>query len=383
MNKNKQIKKQILLGTMIIFLLGVLIFNSPLQGIAVLTQDQQPPIDNPQPGVPFEIPNDGTPVELTPGEGLILETPAGVTIELMVGESVTISIIESTDLPAEAGTLPENAYGIGKYLSIELDNSEVEVDAIISMPYSEGELPEGVAEEQLYFAFYEAATGEWRGVPSWVDTANGIVYGSTGHFSTWTVISTPDGPPFDIPQPGKPFEIPGNGSSVYLIPGERLILETPAGVSISLTVGESVNISVKETDVNPAGVLPGNASSLGKYLEIELDDPDVAVEATLGMPYTDGEIPEGVAEEQLYFAFYDAATGEWRGVPSWVDTVNNMVYANTTHFSTWTVLGSTDSSTILPQLWLIINNVKDGFLISFTVLSLFLAAVALISRRQK
>jgi hypothetical protein len=235
----------------------------------------------------------------------------------------------------------------------------------------------------LYFAFYDAATGEWRGVPSWVDTVEGKVYGITDHFSTWTVMSTPDGPPIDIPQPGKPFETPGNGSSVYLIPGERLILETPSGVSISLIVGESVNISIKETTINPAGELPANASSLGKYLEIELDDSEVEVEATLSMPYTDGDLPPGVAADQLYFAFYDATTGEWQGIPSWVDTAKKMVYANTTHFSTWTVLGSTSPSTILPQLWLLINNVKDGFLISFTVLSLFLAAVALINRRQK
>ena len=256
------------------------------------------------------------------------------------------------------------------------------------MPYNDGNLPPGVAADQLYFAFYEALTGEWRGIPSWVDTKNGMVYGSMDHFSTWTVMSTPDGPPIDVPQPGKPFEIPGNGSSVYLIPGEKLILTTPSGVSINLTVGESVNISVIESTDLPAeaGALPEEAHGLGRYLTIELSDSAVDVDAIISMPYNDGDLPPGVAADTLFFAFYNASSGEWQGVPSWVDTKNGMVYADTTHFSIWTVLGeteSTSSSTTLPQLWLIINNVKDGFLISFTALSLFLAVVALINRRQK
>ena len=194
------------------------------------------------------------------------------------------------------------------------------------------------------------------------------------------VIKTTQQPPIDIPQPGIPFEIPGNGSKVYLDPGKQLIIETPAGVSISLIVGKGVNISVIEGTDLPASVgdLPGNASGIGRYLEIELDDPEVGVEATLRMPFTDGDLPPGVAADQLFFAFYNTSTGEWQGVPSWVR--DYAVYANTTHFSTWTVLIPTSPSTIF---WLPINNVKDGFLISFSLLSLFLATVALINRRQK
>ncbi len=395
MNKNNQYKNQILLGTMVMFLLGVLLFST-LQGTAVITEDQQPQIDIPQPDVPFEIPSDGTPVTLIPGEELILETPAGVTIELVVGEDVNISVVESTDLPAEAGAIPDEAYGIGLYLTIELNDSEVDVEATLSLPYDSSTLPEGVAEEQLYLAFYDEATSEWQSVPSWVDTNNGSVYGNTTHFSIWTVLGIDQGPPIDIPTPDIPFEIPGNGTLISLIPGEALILQTPSGVMVNLTVGEGVSISINETTINPAGELPAEASSLGTYLEIEFNETDVDVEATLAMPYTDGDLPLDVTEEQLYFAFYNAQTGEWQGIPSWVDTVGNVVYANTTHFSTWTVLGETEStdqttdqptssSTISPEpsLWLNFNNVKDGFLISFTVMSLFLFVIAVANRRQK
>ncbi len=189
----------------------------------------------------------------------------------------------------------------------------------------------------------------------------------------------------DHPKPGEPFEIPGNGSSLTLTPGEELILETPSGVSIQLVVNEGVDISVLESDDLPeeAGALPEQAQGLGRYLSIELSDSDVDVGATISMPYTEGELPSGVAEDQLFFAFYNASTGEWQGIPSWVDTTKNIVYANTDHFSTWTVLGESASPSTTSSLWLELNNVKDGFLISFTVLSLFLVIVALVSRRQK
>ena len=60
LNKNNQIKKQIILGAMVMFLLGVLVLGTSAS-TAVITQVQQPPIDIPQPGIPFEIPSDGTP----------------------------------------------------------------------------------------------------------------------------------------------------------------------------------------------------------------------------------------------------------------------------------------------------------------------------------
>ena len=187
LNKNKPLKKRILLGTIAMFLMGVLVFST-LQGTAVITEDSQYQNDIPQPGIPFEIPIDGTPVALIPGEELTLETPTGVNIELIVNESVNITVIESTDLPAEAGELPAEAYGIGLYLAIELNDSDVEMAATLSLPYDPATLPEGVAEEHLYFAFYDTLTDEWEGVPSWVDTNLGAVYGNTTHFSTWTVL---------------------------------------------------------------------------------------------------------------------------------------------------------------------------------------------------
>ncbi|MHA1974585.1 MAG: hypothetical protein ACTSW1_16415 [Candidatus Hodarchaeales archaeon] len=402
MIKNSRIKpKKIFLSMTVMLLLGFLLLNLSTTTVAI---PNQAPNDTPIPGVPFLIPGNGSSVELIPGEQLILETPSGVSVSLTVNESVSISINETNTLPKTADKLPNDTFGIGVYLEIET-NVTTNLNATLSLPYDQSDLPPGVAEEQLYFAFYNASTGEWQGVPSWVDTNKGEIYGNTTHFSTWTVMAPQQGPPLDIPKPGIPFEVPVNGTPVTLVPGESLILETPSGIQISLIVGKGVNISINVTTNNPAGDLPTNATSIGKYLQIELNDSDVEVDATLSMPYQDGDIPPGAAEEQLYFVFYNASTGQWQGVPSWVDTTNNIVYANTTHFSTWTVLGETESTTTTTSdssstngdtstnpsttssstpisLWFDIQNVKDGFLISFSGLSLLLVVIAITKRRK-
>jgi len=67
--------------------------------------------------------------------------------------------------------------------------------------------------------------------------------------------------------------------------------------------------------INPASELPDNAASLGTYLDIELNET-TDVEATLSIPYLPEDLPTDVAEDALYFAFYDASTDKWEGVPS-------------------------------------------------------------------
>ncbi|MHA1225844.1 MAG: hypothetical protein ACTSPV_03800 [Candidatus Hodarchaeales archaeon] len=392
--------KKMILGATVLLVIGFLSLNLSSETVALITQGQQLPSDRPVPGVPYAMPGNGSSVELIPGELLILETPSGVSITLIVNESILISINETYELPEAVGEIPADTFGIGLYLEIET-NDTVDMEATLSMPYDPADIPEGVAEDQLSFAFYDVSTGEWQSVPSWVDTNEGAVYGNTTHLSTWTVMAPQQWPPIDIPKPGVPFEVPVNGTPITLIPGELLILETPSGIQINLTVQEGVNISINVTTLNPVGNLPANSSSLGVYLQIELNDSEVELDATIAMPYEDGEIPPGAAEDQLYFAFYDASTGEWQSVPSWVDTTNNLVYANTTHFSTWTVLGDTEStdtttsdtsgetstnpSTTLDRpssLWIDIQNVKDGFLISFTGLSLLLVVIAVVKRSR-
>ncbi len=57
--------------------------------------------------------------------------------------------------------------------------------------------------------------------------------------------------------------------------------------------------------------------------------------------YSDDDIPAGVREEDLTLAVWDPVAGRWDELDSVVDTVNNTVTAEVTHFSTFTVLAET------------------------------------------
>ena len=59
------------------------------------------------------------------------------------------------------------------------------------------------------------------------------------------------------------------------------------------------------------------------------------------------DVPAGIDPLNLKFAYYDEMSTKWQTQNSWVVDIGSgyyMIYANTTHFSTWTILGSTDTT---------------------------------------
>jgi hypothetical protein len=68
--------------------------------------------------------------------------------------------------------------------------------------------------------------------------------------------------------------------------------------------------------------------------------PDGAVfnpPITITLNYDPGQIPAGVAEEDLVIAYYNVATGQWVILPSTVDTVNNTITAEVSHLTLFAV----------------------------------------------
>ena len=72
--------------------------------------------------------------------------------------------------------------------------------------------------------------------------------------------------------------ITGNGSAVTVTPGQGVYLTTPAGVEINLTIGVSVEIFVNVSSTNPAGDLPDNASGIGQFITIELNNSNIDID---------------------------------------------------------------------------------------------------------
>jgi hypothetical protein len=395
MDMSQLTKRKFIIMVQLLLFSGMMLGFSSINFNLVNASTSLASTNNPEPGIPYNMPTDGTPVTLIPGKQLTLTTSSGLGIDLIVGDGVTIRIIESYNLPPQITSISDDVYGLGLYLDIELNDSSVDINATLSFLYDPSSLPTNVDVKTLYFAFFNVTKGEWQSVLSWVDTLENKVYANITHFSTWTIMAQIQLPiPIfpDSPIPGIAFEIPTNGTPVELIPGENLILTTPSGVSINLSVGESVTISIKETNSNPEGNLPENTTSLGIFLEIELNDSSVSLDATLAIPYTDSQLPSGITEDQLYFAFYNVTTGNWQEVSSWVDRDNNIVLTSTTHFSTWTVIVPTDSSDTISDkssslnpfqsLWLNTQSIKEGFL-AITLFFSVIFAVALVKYRGK
>ena len=69
---------------------------------------------------------------------------------------------------------------------------------------------------------------------------------------------------------------------------------------------------------------------------------------TITLHYDDGNLPAGVAEEDLVIAFYDAATGQWTVLPSIVDTENNTITAQVSGFTMFAVYSAAPAPTPTP-----------------------------------
>lgn len=147
-------------------------------------------------------------------------------------------------------------------------------------------------------------------------------------------------PPPVAPEPGVVFVLPINGTGVTLTPEQMMVLMTPDGVSINLTANAWVNITVTESNmpIRFDRNLTDDVFGVGLFVDIKLNTSTVDFNATLGMPYNSSSLPANVSEKDLYLAFFNETSASWEGVQSWVDTNEEKVYANTTHFSTWTIL---------------------------------------------
>ena len=324
----------------------------------------EPPIVLPTNGTNGTIPiTNGSVVAINPGESLELLTPSGISLNLQVGAALEINITELEVNPVES--VPNGTFDIGIFLDIEVNDTETEVNATFKMAYNETALEEiNVNASTGRFMFYNETAEEWQ-LPeqSWVNTTEAVIYANTTHFSIWTVVfdepqqqpptttqppttqppsttQPPGGPPTDY----IPVTIP-NGTPVEVQPGQGVNLTTPSGISIALVVGEGISINVTELTVNPAAPLPDGVFDIGIYLDIEVNDTDVNLNATLMAPFDPSEVAKrGITDvSTLTFMYYDEQAKKWVPVDSVVDTARNIVYANVTHFSVWTIASLSES----------------------------------------
>jgi len=93
---------------------------------------------------------------------------------------------------------------------------------------------------------------------------------------------------------------------------------------------------------------PAGAYVVGCAYDFGPDGATFDPPMTITLEYDDGNLPAGVAEEDLVIAIYDAATGVWVVLPSTVDTVNNVITAEASHFTYFAVYATAPAPTATP-----------------------------------
>ena len=118
----------------------------------------------------------------------------------------------------------------------------------------------------------------------------------------------------------------------------RLAVIIPEGTIAKGEDGKPLDSLEVTTDENPPSP-PGDAHIIGLAYNFgpggATFDPPMAFEFT----YDLDTIPEGVDEEELVVAWWDAAGGRWVELESMVDTATHTITARVAHFTTFTVIG--------------------------------------------
>lgn len=173
----------------------------------------------------------------------------------------------------------------------------------------------------------------------------------------------PPEPPVVIDHPeGRPVTIPA---------GREVHVRTPSGIEINLTISKGVALTISVISKDTIGVIPHDAS-LNIFVNISMDEDeaDMSIDATISIPYSTSLLDKAGVEDEnnLNLAYFDDVADKWRVISSGVNTIDNVVYAKTDHFSLWTIVAAdADEAVNFP---------------SITLVSLFLVCIVLIRKRK-
>jgi len=118
-----------------------------------------------------------------------------------------------------------------------------------------------------------------------------------------------------------------------------LTIEISKGTIASGKDGKPLS-SLSVTEVTTPLPTPEGANIIGLPFDLGPDGATFDPPITFTWRYDPATLPEGVAAKNLVIAYYDATAKKWIEVAGEVDTANNKVTANVTHFTTYAMLGA-------------------------------------------
>jgi len=114
----------------------------------------------------------------------------------------TLSMSLMEDFPPP----PEDNNIIGIPFNLGPDGATFDPSLTFTWTYTLGDLPEGVAEEDLVLAYYNTDTGEWITLDCVVDTENMTITASVSHFTAFALLCPIPEP--EVAKPTKPPYVP-------------------------------------------------------------------------------------------------------------------------------------------------------------------------------
>ncbi|MEM4712936.1 MAG: hypothetical protein QXQ61_00125 [Candidatus Bathyarchaeia archaeon] len=116
-----------------------------------------------------------------------------------------------------------------------------------------------------------------------------------------------------------------------------------------------MSVIIKNMTSPPSGgeTPPSGYKFLGRYVEIICNQSDITVQATIRFYYTDAQLEKaGIDESSLKIFYWNTTSSQWEEYPSMVNTAENYIEINVTHFSIWALMGQ-PSSPLWNQPWFI------------------------------
>jgi len=93
----------------------------------------------------------------------------------------------------------------------------------------------------------------------------------------------------------------------------------------------------EQTDWPP---VPEDYDIIGTAYKFQPAGAKFAPALSLTLGYEDNDVPQYLSEEDVYIAYYDATAENWVPLTSQVDTENNIVTAQVSHFTTFAIMGA-------------------------------------------
>lgn len=348
--KNSPIKRKLSFLRIIIGLAIIMVFLTPvLSHSEILTEDFFTDVSV-HSYEPFDIQGNGTPIRIRSGEMIQIRTQSKFEINVTFSGDVELRINETKECLEECYL--ENHFRYQYTWQIEVNRSDVDIQATFGLPLDQITFPENVDQETLKFAYYNGGMNQWQFVNTWRNQSQNSLMAHTNHFSTWTIFGeiTPQNQPFEA-NPNEMNNIEGNGTPIKVQAGNTYRFKTQNKFQLNVSFDKNVEMNITEPEQNQIQNRIQNLTQsmiqTRKYVQIEINDSSAEIQATLCFEFTNSELDDSIDPFKLQFAYYNEKTYKWEKVSSKVEEIENgkyMVSADTTHFSLWTVVAEEDQT---------------------------------------